>query len=173
MSATNPGAPDPDGHMLGIITADDVLDVSEQEATEEIQKIGGTEALDAPYLDVGYLRMVWKRGGWLSALFLGEMLTATAMGHYEGELAKAIVLTMFIPLIISSGGNSGSQAATLIVRSLALTELRLRDGGGSSPGSYVLGSLSGPGSASLGSCGSPSGRSWAGPITLTTTCWSR
>ena len=127
MSATNPGAPDPDGHMLGIITADDVLDVSDQEATEEIQKIGGTEALDAPYLDVGYLRMVWKRGGWLSALFLGEMLTATAMGHYEGELAKAIVLTMFIPLIISSGGNSGSQAATLIVRSLALTELRLRD----------------------------------------------
>jgi magnesium transporter len=118
---------DRDGHMLGIITADDVLDVSEQEATEEIHKIGGMEALDAPYLDVGYLRMVWKRGGWLSALFLGEMLTATAMGHYEGELAKAIVLTMFIPLIISSGGNSGSQAATLIVRSLALTELRLRD----------------------------------------------
>jgi magnesium transporter len=118
---------DRDGHMLGIITADDVLDVSEQEATEEIHKIGGMEALDAPYLDVGYLRMVWKRGGWLSALFLGEMLTATAMGHYEDELAKAIVLTMFIPLIISSGGNSGSQAATLIVRSLALTELRLRD----------------------------------------------
>jgi magnesium transporter len=118
---------DRDGHMLGIITADDVLDVSEQEATEEIHKIGGMEALDAPYLDVGYLRMVWKRGGWLSALFLGEMLTATAMGHYEGELAKAIVLTMFIPLIISSGGNSGSQAATLIVRSLALTELGLRD----------------------------------------------
>jgi magnesium transporter len=118
---------DRDGHMLGIITADDVLDVSEQEATEEIHKIGGMEALDAPYLDVGYLRMVWKRGGWLSALFLGEMLTATAMGHYEDELAKAIVLTMFIPLIISSGGNSGSQAATLIVRSLALTELRLGD----------------------------------------------
>ena len=118
---------DRDGHMLGIITADDVLDVSEEEATEEIHKIGGMEALDAPYLDVGYLRMVWKRGGWLSALFLGEMLTATAMGHYEDELAKAIVLTMFIPLIISSGGNSGSQAATLIVRSLALTELRLRD----------------------------------------------
>src|SRR5439155_12370501 len=85
---------DRDGHMLGIITADDVLDVSDQEATEEIQKIGGTEALDAPYLDVGYLRMVWKRGGWLSALFLGEMLTATAMGHYDGELAKALVLTM-------------------------------------------------------------------------------
>src|SRR5438874_1006095 len=104
---------DRNGHMLGIITADDVLDVAEQEATEDIQKIGGMEALDAPYLDVGYFKMVWKRGGWLSALFLGEMLTATAMGHYEDELAQAIVLTMFIPLIISSGGNSGSQAATL------------------------------------------------------------
>src|SRR5207237_2361909 len=120
---------DKDGNMLGIITADDVLDVADQEATEDIQKIGGMEALEAPYLDVGYVRMVWKRGGWLSALFLGEMLTATAMGHYENELANAIVLTMFIPLIISSGGNSGSQAATLIVRSLALTELRLHDWG--------------------------------------------
>jgi magnesium transporter len=118
---------DREGHMLGIITADDVLDVAEQQATEDIQKMGGSEALDAPYLDVGYLQMIWKRGGWLSALFLGEMLTATAMGHYEDQLAKAIVLTLFIPLIISSGGNSGSQAATLIVRSLALTEVRLSD----------------------------------------------
>ena len=111
--------------MLGIITADDVLDVAEQEATEDIQKIGGMEALDAPYLEVGYLQMVWKRGGWLSVLFLGEMLTATAMGHFEDEIAEAVVLAMFVPLIISSGGNSGSQAATLIVRSLALTELPL------------------------------------------------
>jgi magnesium transporter len=111
--------------MLGIITADDVLDVAEEEATEDIQKIGGMEALDAPYLEVGYLEMVWKRGGWLSALFLGEMLTATAMGHFEEEITKAVVLALFVPLIISSGGNAGSQAATLIVRSLALTELRL------------------------------------------------
>ena len=118
---------DRDGNMLGIITADDMLDVAEREASEDIQKIGGMEALDAPYLDVGYLQMVWKRGGWLSALFLGEMLTATAMSHFEGEIARAVVLAMFVPLIISSGGNSGSQAATLIVRSLALTELRLRD----------------------------------------------
>jgi magnesium transporter len=118
---------DRDGHMLGIITADDVLDVAEREATEDIQKIGGMEALDAPYLDVGYGQMVWKRGGWLSALFLGEMLTATAMTHFEQEIARAVVLALFVPLIISSGGNSGSQAATLVVRSLALAELRLPD----------------------------------------------
>jgi magnesium transporter len=117
---------DKDGNMLGIITADDVLDVAEQEATEDIQKIGGMEALDAPYLDVSYLKMLWKRGGWLSVLFLGEMLTATAMTHFQTEIERAVVLALFVPLIISSGGNSGSQAATLIVRSLALTELRLR-----------------------------------------------
>src|SRR5262245_6883351 len=118
---------DRDGHMLGIITADDILDVAEREATEDIQRFGGTEALDAPYLEVGFVQMLKKRGGWLSVLFLGEMLTATAMSGFENELAKAVVLAMFIPLIISSGGNSGSQAATVIVRSLALTELRLRD----------------------------------------------
>lgn len=118
---------DKDGHMLGIITADDVLDVAEQEATEDIQKIGGMEALDAPYLDVGYLQMVKKRGGWLSALLLGEMLTTTVMTHYQEKIEQAVVLALFVPVIMSSGGNSGSQAATLIVRSLALTELRLRD----------------------------------------------
>lgn len=118
---------DRDGKMLGIITADDVLDVAEREATEDIQKFGGMEALDKPYLEVSYREMVLKRGGWLSALFLGEMLTATAMGYFEDEIAKKVVLAMFIPLIISSGGNSGSQAATLVVRALALTELKLRD----------------------------------------------
>jgi magnesium transporter len=118
---------DADGHMLGIITVDDILDVAEQEATEDIQKLGGMEALDAPYLQVSVLAMIKKRGGWLSALFLGEMLTATAMGFFETEIAHAVVLALFVPLIISSGGNSGSQATSLIIRSLALRELRLRD----------------------------------------------
>lgn len=118
---------DADGHMLGVITVDDVLDVAEQEATEDIQKLGGMEALDAPYLSVGVWAMIRKRAGWLSALFLGEMLTATAMSYFEGEIAHAVVLALFVPLIISSGGNSGSQATSLIIRSLALRELRLRD----------------------------------------------
>ena len=113
--------------VLGLITADDVADVAEEEATEDIQKLGGTEALDVPYLNVTFLDMIRKRGGWLSVLFLGEMLTATAMGFFEAEIARAVVLALFVPLIISSGGNSGSQAATIIVRSLALAEVRLRD----------------------------------------------
>ncbi|PYQ53150.1 MAG: magnesium transporter [Acidobacteria bacterium] len=118
---------DADGHMLGIITVDDILDVAEQEATEDMQKLGGMEALDAPYLNVDVFSMIRKRAGWLSALFLGEMLTATAMTYFEGEIAHAVVLALFVPLIISSGGNSGSQATSLIIRSLALRELRLRD----------------------------------------------
>ena len=118
---------DTDGHMLGIITSDDVLDVASQTATEDIQRIGGTEALDAPYLEVTFAEMLRKRGVWLSVLFVGEMLTATAMGFFEKEIERAVVLALFVPLIISSGGNSGSQAATLIVRSLALSELKLRD----------------------------------------------
>lgn len=118
---------DADGHMLGIITADDVLDVAEAEATEDIQRAGGMEALDGPYLEVRFWQMMKKRGVWLSVLFLGEMLTATAMGYFEGEIEKAVVLAMFVPLIISSGGNSGSQASTLVVRALALTEVRLAD----------------------------------------------
>jgi magnesium transporter len=118
---------DRDRHMLGIITVDDILDVAEQEATEDIQKLGGMEALDAPYLNVDVFSMIRKRAGWLSALFLGEMLTATAMTYFEGEIAHAVVLALFVPLIISSGGNSGSQATSLIIRALALEELGLRD----------------------------------------------
>jgi magnesium transporter len=118
---------DDQGIMLGIITVDDVLDVLEHETTEDIQKIGGTEALDAPYKQTGFWQMVRKRGGWLAALFLGEMLTATAMGHFEHQIQKAAVLALFVPLIISSGGNSGGQATTIIIRSLALRELKLRD----------------------------------------------
>jgi magnesium transporter len=115
------------GNMLGIITVDDVLDVAEEEATEDIQKIGGLEALDAPYAQTSLWRLLQKRGGWLSALFLGEMLTATAMGYFQTEISRAVVLALFVPLIISSGGNSGSQAATLIIRALAIQELTLRD----------------------------------------------
>jgi len=92
-----------------------------------VQKFGGVEALDAPYMDIGFLQMIQKRAGWLCALFLGEMLTASAMQHFESELEKAVVLTLFIPLIMSSGGNSGSQATSLIIRAVALQEVRLRD----------------------------------------------
>src|SRR5206468_2589688 len=118
---------DANGHMVGIITLDDVVDVVEQRATEEIQKMGGMEALDKPYFEVGFWSMVKKRGGWLAALFLGETLTATAMGVYEKEIARAAVVALFVPLIISSGGNSGSQATSILIRSLALQEVRLRD----------------------------------------------
>jgi magnesium transporter len=118
---------DGNGAMLGIITADDIIDVIEQEATEDIQKLGGSEALDAPYREVGLWPMLRKRGGWLAALFLGETLTATAMGHFEHEIERAAVVALFVPLIISSGGNSGSQATSIIIRSLALSELKLRD----------------------------------------------
>jgi magnesium transporter len=113
--------------LIGIVTVDDMLDVAEEEATEDIQKLGGSEALDEPYTTIALSRMVKKRASWLVVLFLGEMLTATAMGYFEGELEKAIVLSLFIPLVISSGGNAGSQAATLVIRALALGEFRLRD----------------------------------------------
>jgi magnesium transporter len=118
---------DAEGRMKGIVTVDDIVDVVQEEATEDIQKIGGTEALDAPYLQTPFWSMVRKRAGWLAALFLGETLTASAMGYYEGELSKMLVLSLFIPLIISSGGNSGSQATTLVIRALALREIRLKD----------------------------------------------
>jgi magnesium transporter len=113
------------GTLLGIVTIDDVLDIAEQEATREIQQLGGSEALDEPYLSTPLHVMIKKRAVWLVVLFLGELLTATAIGFFEGEIERAVVLAMFIPLIISSGGNSGSQAATLMVRALALGELRL------------------------------------------------
>jgi magnesium transporter len=115
------------GHVLGIVTVDDVIDAIVQESTEDAQKFGGMEALDEPYLRISFLQMIKKRGGWLCALFLSEMLTASAMQTFQGELEKAIVLTLFIPLIMSSGGNSGSQATSLLIRALALHELRLRD----------------------------------------------
>ena len=104
-----------------------LVDTVEQDATEDIYKMSGTEALHAPYLTVNFWTMLHKRGGWLSALFLGEMLTATAMTHFENEIARAVVLALFIPLIISTGGNSGSQSAAFVIRSLALGELTLRD----------------------------------------------
>ena len=115
------------GHVLGIVTVDDVIDAIVQESTEDVQKFGGMEAIDEPYLRIGFIEMIKKRGGWLCALFLSEMLTASAMQTFQGELEKAIVLTLFIPLIMSSGGNSGSQATSLLIRALALHELRLRD----------------------------------------------
>jgi magnesium transporter len=115
------------GRMKGIVTADDVTDVLREMDTRDMQKIGGMEALDGPYLETGFFAMLRKRGGWLVILFLGEMLTATAMSHYERQIEEAVVLALFIPLLISSGGNSGSQATTLIIRAMALRELRLSD----------------------------------------------
>jgi magnesium transporter len=114
-------------HLKGIVTVDDVVDVVDEEATEDIQKSGAVQTLGAPYLRVGFWRMLSKRAGWLAALFFGEMLTATAMARYESEIARAVVLALFVPLIISSGGNSGSQASTLVIRAMALGELALRD----------------------------------------------
>lgn len=115
------------GHMLGIVTVDDVIDTMIADQTEDAQKFGGMEALGKPYMAISFAGMLKKRAGWLCALFLGEMLTASAMQHFEGELEKAIVLTLFVPLIMSSGGNSGSQATSLIIRALALGELKLSD----------------------------------------------
>ncbi len=118
---------DSSGVLVGILTVDDVLDVAEEEATEDIHKLGGSEALDEPYLTIGLFSLIRKRSVWLILLFFGQMLTATAMGFFEDELARALVLAIFVPLIISSGGNTGSQAATLIIRAMTLGEVRLRD----------------------------------------------
>ena len=113
--------------LLGVVTIDDVMDVAEQRDTAEIQKFGGIEELDYPYVKTSFFSLLKKRAGWLIILFLGEMLTATAMGYFDKEISKAVVLALFVPLIISSGGNSGSQAATLIIRAMALKELTFRD----------------------------------------------
>jgi len=115
------------GRIKGVVSVDDIVDVVQEEATEDMQKLGAVAALDEPYLQISLPRMIKKRAGWLAALFLGEMLTATAMGNFEAEIARAVVLALFVPLIISSGGNSGSQATTLVIRAMALGELRLRD----------------------------------------------
>ena len=118
---------DNDSKMVGIITFDDIAQVVQEEATEDIHKIGAVESLDAPYLQISLLGMIKKRAGWLLILFIGEMFTASALGYFEGEIQRAVVLAMFLPLIISSGGNSGSQASTLIVRAMALGEVKLKD----------------------------------------------
>ncbi|HEX6535288.1 MAG TPA: magnesium transporter [Gemmatimonadaceae bacterium] len=138
---------DEGGHVLGIVTVDDVIDAIVREQTEDVQKFGGMEALEAPYMEIGLGAMIRKRAGWLCALFLGEMLTATAMGHFESEISRAVVLALFIPLIISSGGNSGSQATSLIIRAMALREVTLRDwwrvAGRELPSGIALGAILG------------------------------
>lgn len=118
---------DKENRMVGIVTFDDIAQAIQEEATEDIHKIGAVESLDAPYLQISLMEMVRKRGGWLLILFIGEMFTASAMGYFEDEITRAVILSMFLPLIISSGGNSGSQASTLIVRAMALGEVRLKD----------------------------------------------
>jgi magnesium transporter len=118
---------DDERRVLGIVTVDDVIDALVEESTEDVQRFGGMEALDAPYMEIGFVEMIKKRAGWLCALFVSEMLTATAMQRFQGEIERAAVLAMFIPLVMSSGGNSGSQATSLVIRALALQELKLRD----------------------------------------------
>jgi magnesium transporter len=115
------------GHVMGAVTVDDIIDAIQEEQTEDVQKLGGMEALDEPYSTISFWRMIKKRAGWLSALFLGEMLTATALGAYQSEIDKQTLLALFLPLIISSGGNSGSQGTTLLIRALALREVNLSD----------------------------------------------
>ena len=118
---------DRDGRMIGIVTVDDIVDVVEEEASRDIQNVGGTVALDGPYLHAPYFELVRKRAGWLMILFVGEMFTATAMSFFENEIERAVVLALFLPLIISSGGNSGSQATTLVIEAMATGDVKLRD----------------------------------------------
>jgi magnesium transporter len=160
---------DRQGVMKGVVTVDDIVDVVQEEATEDIQKIGGMEALDAPYLEVGFRHMVRKRGGWLAALFIGEMLTATAMAHFEEQIARAVVLALFVPLIISSGGNSGSQP-----RRSSSARWRSRSsgcviGGASCGASSRPGSRSARCSRRSGWCASSPGRG-SSTSTASTTC---
>jgi magnesium transporter len=115
------------GQLVGIVTVEDVIDAIVDRQTEEVQRFGGMEAIDEPYMNISFGQMIRKRGGWLCVLFISEMLTASAMQGFQGELERAIVLTLFIPLIMSSGGNSGSQATSLLIRALAVRELRLSD----------------------------------------------
>ncbi|MGO4707142.1 magnesium transporter [Microvirga sp. 2MCAF38] len=115
------------GHVLGIVTVDDIIDAIVEESTEDVQKFGGVEAFTKPYMDISFPEMIRKRGGWLCALFLGEMLTASAMQYFEDEISRAVVLALFIPLIMSSGGNSGSQSTSLLIRALALRDIHLHD----------------------------------------------
>jgi magnesium transporter len=118
---------DDNDQLVGMVTVDDVIDVIQEEQTEDVQRFGGLEALEEPYMRAGFFELLRKRAGWLCVLFLGELLTASAMGFFEDEIAHAVVLALFVPLIISSGGNSGSQATSLIIRALALREVTLRD----------------------------------------------
>lgn len=118
---------DDSGILVGIVTIDDILRLAAEETTEDMQKIGGMEALDEPYLETPFLELMKKRARWLVFLFIGEMFTASAMGYFENEIAQAVVLALFLPLIISSGGNAGSQSSTLIIRAMALGEVKLKD----------------------------------------------
>ncbi|HEY3175399.1 MAG TPA: magnesium transporter, partial [Candidatus Polarisedimenticolia bacterium] len=118
---------DAESRLVGIVTHDDVIDVLEEEATEDVQRMGAVEPLDIPYLRASFWQLAWRRGAWLSVLFVGELLTGTALRHYQGALEAVLSLIFFLPVIISAGGNSGSQSATLIIRSLAVGELRLSD----------------------------------------------
>jgi magnesium transporter len=118
---------DESGHMVGIVTVDDIVDVVEEETTEDVQKYGGMEALEEPYMRTSFMELMRKRVGWLALLFVGEMFTVSALGIFEDQLKTAVVLSLFIPLIISSGGNSGSQASTLVIRAMTVGEVRLRD----------------------------------------------
>ncbi len=115
------------GHIIGVVTVDDVIDVIQEEATEDVQKLGGMQALDEPYITISFAEVIQKRVGWLVILFLGSLLTATVIERFQAQLAAATVLTLFIPLVMSSGGNSGSQATSLIIRAMALNEVGLPD----------------------------------------------